>query len=424
MCFLGTKKPPRKHPKPQPPAKIICPFQSQPGNRTSKLPHHVHFPPPPPPPPSNPTPKPTFFLSKPKQKPKPKPKKQEMIPYVPVHAYGFPVPPLPPPTNHGQIAIWNYNDYTSFEQSLELSRYRERERVAKEERERKVVEERQGREWGELERFRERQWRRDDAFQGLMMESLRERIKVGEKGEKDGGGAGGEWKKEVGGLRKEVEEMKREREMGDTVAVAKARAEAFKEAREEEKAKKEKESFGWGDRDNREREYGRYSREQDGFDWDRGRGDWNQKDRGKKALEDRFDDIEIFGRGMALGRQEAQPLPTPARRPLLGERRGGFGYGGEFHYKEDSYEGYEYSHGMPWHQPHLSERRDPLRRGACPGTEGLRDGIKGVQSSLGRFEDRFRLEDAKRGIEKDFRQQYAFDRLADTVGQMNRRLGC
>ncbi|KAE8446413.1 hypothetical protein EG329_012018 [Mollisiaceae sp. DMI_Dod_QoI] len=320
-----------------------------------------------------------------------------MTPWIPIEAYGF--PPSQEKLQGPRQGVWGYGEYCSFEKDRELERCREKERIAKEEgqSQRKVVEQ-VAMVQRELEGFRERQWRREEEVQGLMVGVLRERV----GGEGKGGGEE-KWKKELDGLRKEMEvqrreleEQRREREVGELVA--RARREGRKEVEVEvaEKARKEKErekENGWS---------GRYG----GREWgDAGNG------RGRKALEERMEDLEIFGQGFIAGRRDVGPLT--ASRGLL--RRGGAGYGQGPRYGEDWDEDSGYGPGLPWNSNSRPLIREPVTKGDCPGAERFNDRLKGIESSQRRVEERFQIEDAKREWEKDYEQREMFRNLNETL---------
>lgn len=235
----------------------------------------------------------------------------------------------------------------------------------------------------EIERYR----RRDDLFQGMIVDSLMSKDQKKEEGCED-------MKREFMELKKEVEDQKREREIRD--AVERGRKEGEKKFRKEKEQLKQ--SSGQWDT---EREYGMFERSRGGLGEER-----------RRSIEQRMEDLEIFERGIARGRQA---LLTATRRPSLRQPTSSYTYDPPFLFEGDTYEDLGCRGNGPW------ERPPPVRRG-CPAGERFDTRLKGIEGSQQRMEQRFRFQDARREWEKDHRQEDILLRLNDTVGRLGRRL--
>lgn len=272
----------------------------------------------------------------------------------------------------------------------------------------------------ELQMLRERQIKREEELQGVMMTRFFESLNGAER-ERGGNGGEEEWKRELGALRKEVEDQRREGEMKD--AVVRARAEVLKEF-EEKESRGYKENNRERDRDDWERGYtefgqGRGAGEYTGRDTGRAREvEYERDTRGRRGTEDRFEDLEILGRGMAIGRQEARSLITPRRR----EATRGLEYGSQLRYIEDSEDFPGYDYGMPWNRPPPPShtQQEPVRRGG----DLINERLTGIENSQRRIEEKFTLEEARTGWEEKRQQRDMFGGLIRAVGNIEKRIGC
>jgi hypothetical protein len=234
----------------------------------------------------------------------------------------------------------------------------------------------------EIDRYR----KREDIYQGIVVDSFVSRNANANQQQKQNQNNGCEdLKKELSTMRKEMEDQKRKEEIKE--ALEKGRKEVTESARKEKENQNHnqqaKEANGkW----EMEREYGMFER---------------SRGAGGSGIEQRMDDLEIFERGIARGRQ-TQPIHPPARRPAV--------YNQPFPYEQDDF-GYG-SGGNGWGGP-------PVRRGGDAGLDGR---LKGIEDSQLRMEQRFQFEDAKRKWQKEHRQEDILLRLNDTVGRLGRRL--